>query len=63
MAAKNPKVARWANIIAGLVLMGFSVPFGLLGGEMRLALIVWDCPYWQANTQQHQLVKRLTHEC
>eukprot|EP00775_Hariotina_reticulata_P010197 gene10197-10358_t len=35
MAAKSPKIARWANIIAGLVLMAFSVPFGLLGGYAR----------------------------
>jgi len=37
MAAKSPKIARWANIIAGLVLMAFSVPFGLLGGGRWLA--------------------------
>lgn len=35
MAARNSRTARWANIIAGLVLMGFSVPFGLLGGYAR----------------------------
>jgi hypothetical protein len=35
MAARNSRTARWGNIIAGLVLMGFSVPFGLLGGYAR----------------------------
>jgi hypothetical protein len=35
MAARNAKTARWGNIIAGIVLMGFSVPFGLLGGYAR----------------------------
>jgi hypothetical protein len=35
MAARNSRTARWGNIIAGLVLMGFSVPFGLLGGFAR----------------------------
>lgn len=35
MAARSSKTARWGNIIAGIVLMGFSVPFGLLGGFAR----------------------------
>jgi hypothetical protein len=35
MAARNSRTARWGNIIAGLVLMGFSVPFGLLGSYSR----------------------------
>jgi hypothetical protein len=38
MAAKNPRSARWGNIIAGLVLMGMCVPFGLMGGEGRQLL-------------------------
>jgi hypothetical protein len=33
MAAKNARTARVGNIISGFLLMGFSMPFGLLGGE------------------------------
>jgi hypothetical protein len=35
MAAKNPRTAIWGNIIAGIVLMGLCVPFGLMGGFAR----------------------------
>lgn len=35
MAAKTPRTARWGNIIAGIVLVGFCMPFGLLGGYAR----------------------------
>ncbi|KAF8071320.1 cho-1 [Scenedesmus sp. PABB004] len=35
MAARTPRIARIGNILAGLVLMAFSVPFGLLGGYAR----------------------------
>jgi hypothetical protein len=33
MAAKNARTARVGNIISGFLLMSFSIPFGLLGGE------------------------------
>ncbi|KAF6257333.1 Sodium:solute symporter family-domain-containing protein [Scenedesmus sp. NREL 46B-D3] len=35
MAARSARTARWGNIIAGVILMGFSLPFGLLGGFAR----------------------------